>query len=401
LIRLPILLVAIAVAVVAMAGVPPAVAKTFVRTDLDTLIENRMAEAGIMGVAAAVIVDREVVWTKGYGFADYERTRPFTPHTVMNIGSITKTFTGVAMMRAVQEGRLSLDADINHYLPFRLVNPHQPDAVITLRHLATHTSGITDRPEVYHGCYRWGGDRPVPLADFLTGYFKPGGANHSRDNFLNERPGAVREYSNIGASLAGWIVERAVGASLPDYARQHIFTPLKMTNTAWRLSEVKPGAHSTLFVPQNGTLIPIQPYELTTYPDGGVRSSVSDLSKFFIALLSGGAYQGTRILDAKMTAEMTRFQFTDANRPTNFPASEGNSGLFWRTKFDGTRVGHGGNDPGMIADMLADLDGHVAVILFANTSLGGSDRRAYGAIFDALWRHGESQVAQKQGSKAR
>ena len=357
---------------------------------LDTLIEKRMADTGIMGLGAAVIVNRKVVWTKGYGFSDYARTRPFTPNTVMNIGSITKPFTGVAMMRAVQDGRLSLDEDINKYLPFRVINPHHPDAKITLRHLATHTSGITDRAEVYRDCYRWGEDKPEDLGMFLTNYFKPGGAHYSRDNFLNERPGAVREYSNIGASLAGWIVERAVGASLPDYTRRHILDPLQMTNTVWRLSEVAAGAHTTLFVPQNGEAVPIQHYELTTYPDGGVRSSVADLSKFFIALLGGGEYQGTRILDAKMTAEMTRMQFTDANRPTNFPASEGNSGLFWRTKFDGKRVGHGGNDAGMIADMLASHDGNVAVILFTNTSLAGPERRKYGEIFEALWARGET-----------
>ncbi|HVG73551.1 MAG TPA: serine hydrolase domain-containing protein, partial [Vicinamibacterales bacterium] len=109
--------------------------------DLDSLIAKHMTDANIMGIGAAVIVDRRVAWMKGYGFADYGRTRPFTPDTVMYVASITKSFTGVAMMRAVREGRLSLDADINKYLPFRVVNPHRPDALITLRHLATHTSG--------------------------------------------------------------------------------------------------------------------------------------------------------------------------------------------------------------------------------------------------------------------
>ena len=119
-----------------------------------------------------------------------------------------------------------------------------------------------------------------------------------------------------------------------------------MTRTGWFLSEVDLANHSTLFVSQNGMTIPIPHYGVTTYPDGGVRTSVADLSKFFIALLNGGEYQGARILDARMAAEMLRFQFTDANRPENYPATDGNSGLFWRTKFNGTRVGHGGNDPG-------------------------------------------------------
>ena len=164
----------------------------------------------------------------------------------------------------------------------------------------------------------------MPLGEFLADYFTVDGAHYSRDNFLDARPGALREYSNIGAALAGFIVERAFGEPLPVYTRRHIFrsAALQMTSTSWRSSELD----TTLFVSQNGVAIPIQAYEITTYPDGGVHSSVSDLSKFFIALLDRGAYQGTRILDAELAAEMTRFQFSDANRPENFPAEEGNSG---------------------------------------------------------------------------
>ncbi|HLA63578.1 MAG TPA: serine hydrolase domain-containing protein [Rhodothermales bacterium] len=360
---------------------------------LDSLIAQRMADVGIMGVSAAVIVDREVVWMRGYGFADYARTRPFTPHIAMNVASIAKPFTGVAMMRAVQEGRLSLDADVNTYLPFRVVNPHHPDEPITLRHLATHTSGITDRWEVYRTAYRFNGAPTVPLGDFLADYFTPGGATYAPDNFLDARPGALRDYSNIGAALAGFIVERAFGEPLAVYTRRHIFEPLGMTNTAWSASDVEPGAHSTLFIAQDGEPIPIQPFEMTTYPDGGVHTSVADLSRFFIALLDGGAYEGTRILDAAMAAEMTRFQFTDANRPENYPAEDGNSGLFWRTKLNGTRVGHGGNDPGVSTEMLADLEGETGVILFMNTSVSGADRRAANEIFDALWTYAESLQA--------
>ena len=357
---------------------------------LDSLITKHMADAAIMGVGAAIIVNRQVVWMKGYGFADLARTRPFTPNTIMNIGSITKPFTGVAMMRAVQEGKLSLDADINTYLPFKVVNPHRPDARITLWHLATHTSGITDRWEVYRDAYHFGGDSPERLDRFLTDYFAPNGRRYSRENFLDAAPGTRREYSNIGAALAGYIVERAYGEPLNVLTRRLIFTPLGMASTGWFLSEVDLANHSTLFVSQNGFSIPIPLYGLPTYPDGGLRTSVADLSKFFIAMLNGGTYQNTRILDARMAAEMVRFQFSDANRPENYPAADGNSGLFWRTKYNGTRVGHGGNDPGLQTEMLANLSGDVGVIFFMNTSLAGPDQRASNAIFQALWEWAES-----------
>ena len=361
---------------------------------LDSFIVQRMDEAGIAGLGAAIIVDKKVVWMKGYGFADKERAVPFTPDTVMNIGSISKTFTGVALMRAVQDGKLSLDEDINSYLPFKVINPHSPNEKITLRHLATHTSGITDRWPVYKDTYHYGGRTPEPLGKFLQSYFVPGGSSYSKDNFLNVKPGTHREYSNIAAGLAGYIVELTVGKKLDVYTKQNIFAPLRMDNTGWFLSEMDPAKHSKLYVGQSGLTIPIPLYEGTTYPDGGVRTSVSDLSKFFIALLNDGVYEETRILDKPWVEEMLRFQYTDSTKPDNVSLEEVNSGLFWATKFNVTRIGHGGSDPGVRTQMLSNLSKDVGVILFTNTSLSDEEMKPYFAIFLEIWKHAE---ALKQG----
>jgi CubicO group peptidase (beta-lactamase class C family) len=322
---------------------------------IDNFILEQMDEAALAGVGAAIIGDKKVVWMKGYGFADKERAVPFTPDTVMNIGSISKTFTGVALMRAIEEGKLSLDDDINTYLSFKVINPHQPNEKVTLRQLATHTSGITDRLSVYRHTYYYGGT-PESLGEFLKSYFVPAGRYYAKDNFLNVKPGTHREYSNIGAALAGYIVEVVVGKKLNVYTKQHIFRPLRMNNTGWFLSEIDPAKHSKLYVAQKGQTIPIPLYQITTYPDGGLRTSVSDLSKFFIALLNDGVYEGTRILDKRSVDEMLRFQHTEANKPVNVSnIQEANSGIFWRTKFNGTRIGHGGSDPGVQTEMLSNL----------------------------------------------
>jgi len=360
--------------------------------ELDRFVGQHMKEAPIAGLAAALIVDKKVVWTRGYGFADKVRRVPFTPDTVLNIGSIGKTFTGAAVMRAVQDGKLSLDEDINRYLPFRVVNPNSPDDRITLRHLATHTSGITDRWEVYESTYRYG-EPPEPLDAFLRSYLVPGGSRYSKDNFLNVKPGTHREYANAGAGLAGYVVERAVGEKLSTYTKRHFLAPLRMDNTGWFLSDVAPGRHATLYVAQYGLTVPIQLYDLTDYPAGGVRSSVSDLSKFFIALLNDGEYEGTRILEKKSVDEMIRFQYTESNKPDNVNLKgedSENSGIFWGTKFDVTRMGHNGTDPGVRTAMLASLDKRVAVVVFANTSLSGQDQRHDAAIFLELWKHAEA-----------
>lgn len=292
---------------------------------LDAQIEQRMRDAGLVGIGAAIIVDRRLVWTRGYGFADRQRAVPFTPDT------------------------------------------------------------ITDRAAIYERTYHFGGDSPEPLGAFLESYFVPGGKHHARENFLNVQPGTHREYSNIAVALAGYIVERAVGEPLNAYTRKHILAPLRMAHSGWFLSEVDPAKHAMLYVKASGIASPIQRYGGTTYPDGGVRTSVADLSKFFIALLSEGEYQGIRILDRVLAREMLRFQFTESNKPDNVSLAETNSGLFWQSKFDVTRMGHGGTDPGLKTDMLADLSGQIGVILFSNTTLDQQALRAYLQIFELLW----------------
>lgn len=356
---------------------------------VDSFIKDKIEESGIVGLGAAIIVNKELVWVKGYGYADKEKRRLFTPNTIMNIGSISKTFIGVALMRAVEEKKLSLDEDINNYLPFKVINPYFPHEKITLRHLAIHTSGIADAYPTYDSVYHYGGDSPIQLADFLKSYFEPTGKIYSKENFLNHRPGTYREYSNIGAALAGYIVEMATRKKLNVYTRQHIFKPLKMNNTGWFFSEISLGNHSKLYDKQNDTIKNIELYGEITYPDGGVRTSVSELSKFFIALLNEGEYKGTRILKKASVEEMLRFQYKVDNKPENVELNEKNAGIFWSTKLNTTRIGHGGSDPGVKTEMLSDVSKEIAVIVFTNTALPDKEMaRYFYSIYNELHKAG-------------
>lgn len=93
---------------------------------------------------------------------------------------------------------------------------------------------------------------------------------------------------------------------------------------------------------------------------------------------------------------MLRFQYTEANKPDNILLSEKNSGIFWSTKFDVTRIGHGGSDPGVQTDMLSDLQKHVAVVLMVNTSVSEAEAKVYTSLLDDLWRHATSLELQAQ-----
>lgn len=367
------------------------------KTSIDSFIESKMIETGIVGIGASIIIDKKVAWTVGYGFADKENKTPFTPSTVMNIASISKTFTGVCIMKAVEEGKVSLDADINNYLPFKVINPNFPSEKITLRHLATHTSGITDRFPFYgDSTYFYGGRKPEPLGKFLKDYFVQGSKHYSKDNFLNAKPGTNRAYSNIGAGLAGYIIELRTGKTLNEYAKKYIFKPLKMKNTGWALNEIDITKHSKLYEKKGDSIVQIQLYEMITYPDGGVRTSVDELSKFFISLLNEGKYNKTSILKTETVKEMLRFQHTETNKPENVKITKLNQGIFWATKLGATRIGHNGSDHGVRTFMLSDLNKEIGVIVFFNTKLDEKDEGIYFDIYEELYKYAKDLKAKKQ-----
>ncbi len=373
--------------------------KATAKTSIDCFIESKISETGIVGIGASIIIDKKVVWTNGYGYADKETNVPFTPSTIMNIASISKTFTGVCIMKAVEDGKVSLDEDINDYLPFKIINPHFPNVTITLRHLATHTSGLVDRYPFYtDSTYFYGGSKPEPLGEFLKNYFGQGGKHYSKDNFLNAKPGTNRNYSNIGAGLAGYIIELRTGYKLNEYAKKHIFKPLKMSNSGWALNEIDINKHSKLYEIRGENIVQIQLYEGITYPDGGVRTSIQELSNFFISLLNGGKYKKIRILKKATVEEMLRFQYTETNKPENVKLDKINQGIFWATKLGATRIGHNGSDPGVRTFMLSDLNREFAVIVFFNTSLNENDEGIFFDIYEELCKYAKA-LKKKQTTK--
>jgi len=368
-------------------GQQVAIVTSETKISIDSFIEQKMKETGIVGLGASIIIDKKFVWAKGYGYADKESKKPFTISTIMNIGSIAKNFTGVCLMKAVEEKKIALDDDINIYLPFKIINPYFPNEKITIRNLATHTSGLADRYPFYDSTYLYGaGDSPEDLGGFLKSYFDINGKYYSKENFLNHKPGTYYEYSNLPAALAGYIIEIVTGKKLNVYGREHIFSPLRMKNTGWFLSEINLANHTKLYDKSGDTIKPIQLYSFPTYPEGGVRTSVAELSKYFAALLNDGAYNGVRILKKESVQEMQKFQFTALNKPGNMNLAKLNSGIFWATKMGATRIGHNGSDPGVRTFMLSDLAKEIGVILFVNTKLSEKDEGIYFDIYEELYK---------------
>src|SRR5438105_11065507 len=185
----------------------------------DGLIPLQTQRDDIAGAVVCVVRDGQVLFAKGYGYQDAEHKTPVTPDTLFRPGSISKLFTWTAVMQLAEQRKLDLDRDVNTYLDYKI-----PDAFgqpITLRNLMTHTPGFE---ETVKDLIQPDARRLTPLAAYMK--------NHIPARIFP--PGTIPAYSNYGAGLAGYIVERVSGVAFDQYVKQAIFDPLKMPHSSFQ-----------------------------------------------------------------------------------------------------------------------------------------------------------------------
>jgi len=343
----------------------------------------------VPGVAVLVFTKDKVLYKKEIGYANIEKKIPYKLDTVTNIASISKTFIGGSLAKAQEDGLLSLDEDINDILPFKVVNPYFPNGKITLKNLASHTSGIEDDETKYIYSYSAYGAKNMTLKDFLYSYLNPEGKWYSRDNFSNNKLGTSFSYSNIGSALAGYCIEARSKMTYADYVRKNIFEKLSMNNSGWNRSEFKLANialnYSKLRIDftnhtesMGATLEPMPAYELITYPDGGVMTTVNDLSKYLQAVMK----RQDTFITAKSIDLMLQKQFNDTNVPPECKETDENIGLFW--SYSGEKVwGHTGSDPGVDTSMYVNSN-NVGIITFINTDDSILDGEKYDELMKLL-----------------
>ncbi len=341
---------------------------------LDEFMRARLADSNCPAIGAAAVYGGEVVWAEGYGFANVARHRRANAATPFMLASVSKTVTAVAVMQARERGYFGLDDDVNTILGFSVRNPGAAGVKITPRRLLTHTSSIRDNWGELSPLYVQG-DSPIPLGTFLERYLVPGGQYFAAGkNFYAYVPGTRYDYSNVGASLAGYLVEAATGTPFDAWCEQNIFGPLGMTRTSWHLAGLD---RDLIALPyrrlRGGGWKSYGLYGYPDYPDGQLRTTPSSLARFLATFASGGAYPGGRILEASTVNMMLTDQLTGINAPWQ--------GLIWYREDAGglgTLYGHNGGDSGVTTDLwFRRSDGAGAVVLANGDAFGG-----YGALRD-------------------
>lgn len=377
---------------------PQEKAKQELTTALDSIVSNGQ----IIGVGVAMVNQDGVLYTRGFGYADKATQAPYTENTIQHIASVSKTLIGIALLKAQEMGKLKLDDPIEKYLPFPVTNPNFPNETISIRHLALHTSGINDTEQYMDNAWILKADqdlsklstdypaqrlnpaeKDMPMEDFLKAYLSEGENFYQADNFIHFKPGERYNYSNIGATLAALVLEKAVGAPFHTFTQTHILTPLGMTSSGWFLEDVDRSKHSKLYRNDYSEL-PF--YGAITYPDGMLISSPQDMGKYLAELVKGYAGQGT-LLSAESYTEYFREQLQDSHfesRNEAHPYDEDYSPALFIGHSGQGYVGHSGGDAGVGTWMFFNKEDLTGRFIIINTDWG-EDERAKELEYYAVW----------------
>jgi CubicO group peptidase (beta-lactamase class C family) len=333
--------------------------------DLKATVAQVLDRWPCAGLAVAMIADGGLVWFHGHGLADVAAKMPISEETVFRIGSITKTFTAIAVMQLWEQGLVDLDAPANDYLrSFRLVPMRSELRPATVRHLLTHTAGVgywrrlSDllRPGVGSGV-RAGRSGTPALADY-----------YRRGLPVEVEPGTKWVYSNHGFAALGQIVEDVSGQPLDRYLRDRIFDLLGMEHTDLIRSERVRPYLATGYVLRSRGLKPVADREVPTPGGGGMYSSTTDIARFVAALLRMRAGEYGSVLRPETVASLFRPHFQPDPRVPGM-------GLAFELGQEGNHqtVGKTGIVSGFHSAIALAPEEGIGVIVFSNT--GGLDGR--------------------------
>lgn len=328
--------------------------------ELVEIVEDEMAIQHISGLAFIITKGNKILVEEYLGQADRRLNKVVEENTMFLLASISKTVTATALMQLYEQDSFELDDPINNYLGFA-VQPPNTTTPITFRMLLQHTAGIADGPALDNE-YFWGQDSPNALSMFLQNYFTVGSSSYNaNDNFTGEEPGNQHDYSNVGSALIGHLVEAITGMPFDSYCQQYIFNPLCMNASSWRLGGLDTSRIAQPYAYNNGTYNAIGHYTFTDYPNGGLRATARDLTRFMIAYQQGGQFNNQVLLNNSTVDLMLTEALVDQDNGV---------GLHWFTYDRATRNlwGHDGGEQGTTTMMGFNPSTGVGIVVLCNAT---------------------------------
>lgn len=324
---------------------------------MDAVLEGELKNSTTPGAAISVVKDGEIIFAKGYGYADIDKKTPVdVERTLFRVASLSKLFTITGTMQLYEQGLINLDEDISQYLDFKLSNPY-PEPV-TFAQVMTHTDGSTKRRIGLAA--RTEGDLQT-LAEHLPGHMPP----------ITWRPGTLYSYSSYSIALLGYLLERISNTPFTQYIDQRILQPLDMQRSTF-LQPPPTALANDLAVgyQKRGQQFKPVPYlYLNIYPGAALQSTATDMAHFMIAHLQSGRYKNQQILQPDTARLMHVTQFAD------YPGLPGTSYGFRERLVNNIRtIGHLGSLRGYSSSLTLLPDHNVGIFVASNSFSGVHDK---------------------------
>jgi CubicO group peptidase (beta-lactamase class C family) len=320
----------------------------------DRWVDSALAAWHVVGAGVGIIVDGQIVYTKGHGFRDRDKQLPATTQTLFAIGSSSKAFTVFALGTLVDQGRIAWDTPVVDYLPwFRMYDP-EVTRRLSVRDLVTHRSGLPRHDLV------WYNNRSVSREDLVRRlrYLPPN--KDLRETF---------QYNNLMFVTAGYLVGTLEGSSWEDAIRSLVFQPLGMTGSDFSVAEAQRAADYSLpYEVRNDTIrqMPFRDINLVG-PAGSINSSVDDMLKWVRMQLSDGTVDGKRVIQAATLRDMhSPHMPIGLSDQKEFGAQDYGMGWFLTSYRGHYRVSHGGNIDGFSALVTLYPQDGVGLVVLTN-----------------------------------
>ena len=340
-------------------------------------------------LSAGIIKNDMLVWANSYGLYDIENSKSATPDTLYLMASISKTVTATALMQLYDQGLFDLDDDVNNYLPFSLRNPKYPNIPITFRMILSHRSSLAPDNSDRLCCSIIPGDPDIPSYPdpWLKDYLTPGRSAYHSSVWSDNLPGEEFYYANIGYSIIGYLVELISGQNFNEYCKEHIFVPLEMYNTSFRLRDHNISEIAIPYFYNKGEYIANPHYGMiVVHPSASMRTSIQELSHFLIAHMNKGIYKDVRILNETTVELMHTTHYPSNNQGFGY-------GLGWFINegiFGKKTIGHSGGWPGVHTQIIFRPDDNTGILIFTNSYdssqySGPVTRLAFNLVINALF----------------
>jgi CubicO group peptidase (beta-lactamase class C family) len=300
-------------------------------------VPKKLAEADVPGAAVAVVDGEKILWMETYGFTRRGGSEPVNQETLFSIQSMSKSFTALGVLMAVQDGLLDLDAPILKYLPDFTVNSRFedfPERKMTLRHLLAHRAGFTHEAPV-------GGnfdDRPHSFKEHIVSI---------SDTWLRYPVGYRYSYSNLGIDLAGYILQEAAGMPFWDCIQSKVLDPIGMSRSTMDVKKILESENRAIgHVAPGSDVADGIPVFIPMIPAGGVYTNIRDMAEYLRFHINLGEVGGRQLLERRLVDEMHAVAFPEKHE-------RGGYGLCLARRIVGRTyfLQHGGGGYGFITSM--------------------------------------------------